>query len=286
MRILVLGSGGMAGHVISQYMIEQGHEVTTTASKTRFNENTVIVNALDSKTLSDFLGANNFNVIINCIGILVKESEDRKDLASFLNGYLPHYLENLYKDSATKIIHLSTDCVFSGENPPYNEDSEYDGQTFYDRSKALGEINNDKDLTFRMSIIGPDITESGTGLFNWFMAQAGETLGFTNAIWTGVTTITLAKAIDSAIKQNLTGIYHLVPNANMSKYDLLNVFKDVFGKNITINADDRKAPNKTLINNRSDFDFTVPGYEEMVKEMYTWVKEHGALYKHYKVEES
>src|SRR5699024_1115052 len=107
----------------------------------------------------------------------------------------------------TKIIHMSTDCVFSGKIGNYKEDSLRDGETFYDRSKALGELDNQKDLTFRNSIIGPDINENGIGLFNWFMKQEGSINGYSKAIWTGVTTLTLAKAMDSALKEDLVGIY-------------------------------------------------------------------------------
>ena len=101
---------------------------------------------------------------------------------------------------------MSTDCVFSGKTGGYDESSLRDGETFYDRSKALGELENQKDLTFRNSIIGPDLNEEGIGLFNWFMKQTGEINGYTKAMWTGVTTLTLAKAMESAVQQGLTGL--------------------------------------------------------------------------------
>ena len=94
---------------------------------------------------------------------------------------------------------MSTDCVFSGKTGWYSETSSRDGETFYDRSKALGELENNKDLTFRNSIIGPDLNKNGIGLFNWFMKQEGQIYGFTKAIWTGVTTLTLAKAMERCV---------------------------------------------------------------------------------------
>lgn len=282
LKALVLGAGGMAGHVIATHLIGRGYSVKTVSAHNKLNEDTILLDVTDGDALTSYLNENSFDVIINCIGMLVKPSEERKDLAVYLNAYLPHQLEQHYKDTATKVIHLSTDCVFSGRNAPYAETSWPDGDLFYDRSKALGEINNGKDLTFRMSIIGPDSQVSGVGLFNWFYAQTGEITGYTKAIWNGVTTIELAKAIDSAIQQNLTGLYHLVPDGNISKYDLLRLFKDVFKReDISIVPAEGTSLDKTLVNTRTDFQHQVPQYPEMISEMSQWVSNHKELYKHY-----
>jgi dTDP-4-dehydrorhamnose reductase len=282
-RVLVLGAAGMAGHVVSLYLRENGFEVDTLSAHNKLDNNTTLLDVTDTKKLEAYLSKHTYDVVVNCIGLLIKQSEERKDLAVALNAYLPHYLENYYKDKKTKIIHLSTDCVFSGKNPPYKEDSWFDGELFYDRSKALGEIVNEKDLTFRMSIIGPDMQESGVGLFNWFYAQSGEIFGFTKAVWNGITTIELAKAIKAAIEQNLTGLYQLVPSGNITKYDLLQLFKKEFGRSdITIQPKDELALDKTLVNTRKDFDFEVAGYPDMIKAMNQWIKNHNNLYRHYK----
>lgn len=282
MRVLVLGAGGMAGHVIATHLKESGLLVDTVSAKNMLDNTTTLIDATDQRLLDDYLSKNKYDIIVNAIGILVKQSENRKDLSTYLNSYLPHHLEFLFKNTDTKIIHLSTDCVFSGKNAPYNEDSAYDGELFYDRTKALGEIINNKDLTFRMSIIGPDTQESGIGLFNWFYAQTGEILGFTNAIWNGITTIELAKAIKSAIDQNITGLYHLVPDENISKYNLIELFKNIFSRtDISIKPDDRLSLDKTLVNNRTDFNYIVPGYTQMIEEMKQWIDTHNELYTHY-----
>lgn len=283
MKILVLGASGMAGHVIGTYLREKGHEVVPMAGHRKVLDGTVVLDLMDKAAFSAFLEENTFDIVVNAVGMLIQQSEDRKDMASYLNGYLPHQLEYAFHDTATKIIHLSTDCVFSGENGPYDEDSEYDGQTFYDRSKALGEIKNSKDLTFRMSIIGPDANPEGTGLFGWFYKQSGTIGGFTNAIWNGVTTIELAKAISDTIDQDLTGLYHLTPaEETISKYNLVSLFKTVFGRNdITVEPKETKPTNKVLINHRTDFDHTIPSYEQMVREMKTWIDDHKELYPHY-----
>ncbi|NDD84741.1 NAD-dependent epimerase/dehydratase family protein, partial [bacterium] len=217
MKVLVLGAGGMAGHVVATHFREQDYDVETISSTKPVFGDTTLLDVTNQDAFSEYLEGRDYSAIVNCIGILVKQSEEQKDLSTYLNSYLPHMLEARYRNTATKIIHLSTDCVFSGKNAPYTEDAPYDGELFYDRTKALGEIKNDKDLTLRMSIIGPDLSPSGTGLFNWFMSQSGNINGYSKSIWNGITTIELAKAIEEAIAQDVTGLYHLVPSGNISK---------------------------------------------------------------------
>jgi dTDP-4-dehydrorhamnose reductase len=272
----------MAGHVIALYLREHGYSVDTLSATTPLDEKTQLIDVQDQASLLKALDAKQYDAVINCIGLLVKKSEARKDLAAYLNGFLPHFLEHHFKNAKTRVVHLSTDCVFSGKKPPYREDSEYDGEMFYDRSKALGEIINDKDLTLRQSIIGPDMKPTGTGLLNWFMQQHGEISGYTKSIWNGVTTIELAKGVDATLKQGLTGLYHFVPDTNISKYDLLLLLKDVFARDdIKISATEGIAHDKTLINTRKDFDYAVPTYREMLEEMKEWIETHKSLYSHY-----
>lgn len=283
MKVLVLGAGGMAGHVIATYLSERGHTVSTVSASNKLNNSTTLLDATNTTALREYLTNNTFDIVVNCIGILIQQSESRKDLAAYLNSYLPHFLEYFYQDSPTRVIHLSTDCVFSGKHAPYREDSPYDGEIYYDRSKALGEIINDKDLTFRMSIIGPDMQQKGIGLFNWFYTQTGEINGYQKALWNGITTIELAKGIDAAIGQKLTGLYHLVPDTNISKYDLLRLFVKVFGRSdITVKPETLTVSDKTLINTRTDFMHTVPSYEVMLTEMKEWIKNHQDAYGHYR----
>ncbi|GAA5227781.1 SDR family oxidoreductase [Paeniglutamicibacter antarcticus] len=281
--ILVIGAGGMAGHVISTYLKESGSfDVSTLSGHHRVSAETTLLDVTDNTKFTEYLDKGSFDVIINCIGSLVQASEDRKDRAVYLNAYLPHMLEQRYAETFTKIIHLSTDCVFSGENPPYREESVPDGALFYDRSKYLGELVNNKDLTFRMSIIGPDSQSNGLGLFNWFFAQHDRISGYIGAMWNGVTTITLAHAIHEAIEQDLTGLYHLVPKGNISKYELLKLFQRVFRRDdITVTPKDVASADKTLLSTRGDFDFTIPSYPEQIEEMRSWVEDHSAIYPHY-----
>lgn len=280
-KILILGSTGMAGHTITLYFLEQGYDVTA-FSNTPFSYcKNIIGDAFDEELVKKMVVDGNYAVIINCIGLLNKTCDLYPEKAVYLNSYLPHYIVSLTKNMKTKYIHMSTDCVFSGKTGPYYENSFKDGETFYDKTKALGEVNDDKNLTFRNSIVGPDMNENGIGLFNWFMKQSGTINGFGSVMWTGVTTLTLAKAMEKAIEEDITGIYNLVNDKSISKYDLLNEFKNAFNKEINIVRTDDLKVAKTLINTRKDFSFIVPSYHQMILEMAEWVFNHKELYSHY-----
>ena len=282
-RVLILGSIGMAGHTITLYFKERGYDVTAYSMFPFPYCKNIIGNAFETETFKSMLLDGEYDAIINCIGILNQTAEDNHSKALYLNSYLPHLIADTIKDKKTKLIHMSTDCVFAGNTGPYYEKSLRDGTTFYDRSKALGEVEDNKNLTFRNSIIGPDMNENGIGLFNWFMRQNGTIKGFTGALWTGVTTFTLAKAMEKAIDEDLCGLYNLVNNVSISKYDLLVLFNKYFRNNsLIIQKNDDLKLNKSLRSTRTDFSFVVPSYEQMVKEMKEWVDAHPNLYPHYK----
>lgn len=282
MKILVLGATGMAGHTIALYFKERGNNVIA-FSRTPFPYcDNIIGDIFDTEKIKSLLLDEDFDVVINCIGILNQDAENNPSKAVYLNSYLPHLIADTLKEKNTKFIHMSTDCVFAGNSGPYFENSFCDGKTFYDRTKALGEINDKKNITFRNSIIGPDRNQNGIGLFNWFMKQKDSINGYSYAIWTGVTTITLAKAMEKAIEQDLCGLYNLVNNKSISKYDLLNLFKENFAdEKLIINKEENFKLDKSLRNTRKDFLFEVPSYEQMIAEMKVWVNEHSALYEHY-----
>ena len=282
MKILVFGASGMAGHILALYFKEQGYDVTGFTRRPISYCKNIIGDATNLSDVKVALESDDYDVVINAIGILNQFAEDNKSLAVLLNGFLPHYIADTLKDKKTRLIHMSTDCVFAGNTGPYYEDSFPDGKIFYDRSKAIGEINDNKNLTFRNSIVGPDINENGIGLFNWFMKQDGEIGGYTGAIWTGVTTLTLAKAMEVAIMEELTGLYNLVNNHSINKFDLLNLFNKYFRNNeIVINPNDKLQLDKSLRHKRTDFSYEVPSYEQQIKEMADWVNAHKDLYPHY-----
>ena len=284
MRFLILGCNGMAGHTISIYLKEQGHYVLGFDRKKSKYIDSVAGDATNSEYLKNIVLGGNFDTVINCIGVLTQAAEDNKALATYLNSYLPHYLAEITKDTNIQIIHMSTDCVFSGKRGQYTERDFKDGETFYDRSKALGELDDDKNLTLRNSIIGPDINPNGIGLLNWFMKQTGTINGFTKAIWTGQTTLQLAKTMEYAAKTRATGLVNSVPCQSISKYDLLLLFNKYFKNNeLKINPVEGVNANKSLKRTNFDMDFVIPDYETMIKELAEWLIKHKDMYPHYNV---
>lgn len=282
MKVLVLGSIGMAGHIITLYFKERGHDVTAYSMKPFTYTPNIIGNAFETEKFKKMLLDGNYDLVINCIGLLNRVADNNPAMAVYLNSYLPHLIADVLNDMPTKLIHMSTDCVFAGNTGPYLEGALRDGKTFYDRSKALGEVEDSKNLTFRNSIIGPDMNIEGIGLFNWFMKQSGSVNGYTRAMWTGVTTLTLAKAMEQAARENLTGLYNLVNNTNISKYDLLVLFNKYFrNEALTIHPTGDFNLDKTLRCGREDFSFVVPSYEQQIIEMKQWVDTHKELYPHY-----
>ncbi|KUO68055.1 MAG: NAD(P)-dependent oxidoreductase [Lutibacter sp. BRH_c52] len=273
----------MAGHVIFKSLPLLGdYEVYGIARNVTASSNIFNLDVANIEELSKIIDLK-FDVIINCIGILNKDAEDNPHKAIWFNSYFPHFLEAITKNTLTKVISISTDCVFSGKKGGYIENDFKDGEGFYAQSKALGEILNNKDLTIRTSIIGPELNEDGIGLFHWFMQQKGTINGFTNAIWAGVTTLELAKAISWAIENNISGLYHITNNKSINKNDLLNLFKKYTNKNLLIIATEGKKVNKSFIDTRQEINFRIPDYDSMVKEMIELIKNNGKLYSHYKL---
>lgn len=285
MKFLILGSNGMAGHIISLYMKEKGHSVTGFARNNSSLVPTIVGDAGNTEMLRGIISSGNYDAVINAIGLLNQFAERNHSAASFLNGYLPHYLAEITEGTHTQIIHMSTDCVFSGKDGHYTEASLPDGATFYDRSKAMGELNDSKNITLRNSIVGPDIKPSGIGLLNWFMQQPGPSVnGFTGAIWTGQTTLQLAKTMEAAAKERAYGLVNAVPAETITKYELLELFnKYLRGGELTINPIDGVNADKSLIRTNYEFDYNIPGYEEMVSDLAEWMKKHSSLYPHYNI---
>ena len=285
MRFLVLGCNGMTGHIISLYLKEQGHDVVGFARSKSALVPTIIGDASNTELIRGAISAGNYDTVINAIGLLNQFAEKNQAAAANLNGYLPHFLADVTADTKTQIIHMSTDCVFSGKTGGYTESSIPDGTTFYDRSKALGELIDNKNLTLRNSIVGPDIKATGIGLLNWFMQQPGPTInGYTGAIWTGQTTLQLAKTIEAAAAERAYGLVNAVPETSITKYELLKLFnKYLRGGELTINPVDGVTADKSLVRTNFDFNYLIPDYETMIAEMADWMKAHHTLYPHYNI---
>jgi len=284
-KILIIGSKGMAGHVMQRYFTAiDTFEVYAVARNISENDTSFNVDVSDTEQLQALIKIHEFDVVVNCIGILNKDAEDHPSKAVWFNSYFPHFLEEITKNTQTKVIHISTDCVFSGKKGNYTEDDVKDGIGFYAQSKALGEIDNPKDVTIRTSIIGPEINPNGIGLLHWFLSQPldAKLNGYSNAYWTGLTTLELAKVVHEIINQNISGIIQVVPNEKINKYELLQLFNSVFRNNqLEIVDYDAYKVDKSLLFTSQDFDYHVPTYEQMLIDLKAWILSQNTLYKHY-----
>ena len=284
-KILVLGSTGLIGHQVFNYLQSKGkYELYNFAYRTKLQESTIILDARDE--LNFLNGINDLapDFIINCLGILINGSNQNPENAIFLNAYMPHRLARLADNINAKLIHISTDCVFSGDKKtPYIETDYKDGSGIYSKTKALGEIENINHLTLRTSVVGPELKNDGEELFHWFMAQSADISGYTKSIWSGVTTIELARAVEWSIRENITGLYHITNNSSINKYDLLKLFQEYTGKDINISAIDGNETDKSFIDTRQILDYEIPSYEEMIAEMVELIANQRTTYSQYRV---
>ena len=275
MRILILGKTGMLGHVVYETMKEKGYEVFGTSSK---NGDLIYDAYTNMESIEKIIEEIKPDAVVNCIGILNQVAEENKVLAVKLNSLLPHYIDELSSKYGFKFVHVSTDCVYEGINGKHDENSLPDATSFYGRSKALGEVKNDRSVTLRTSIVGPDNYPKGIGFFQWFINQKETCGGYTKVIWTGVTTIELAKVICKAIEKDVSGLNHVVNNDFIPKKELLELFKKHFNKDIKIEENANVESQKTLVRTEYSYDFGVPSYDEMIEEMKRWVLSHKELY--------
>ena len=281
-KVVVLGCAGMASHIMTEYLRSTNEFDVIGVARKPCAGATELLDVLDFPALEKALVSIQPDVLINCIGVLVNKSANDIGTAIQINSYLPHFLARLGKIINFKLIHISTDCVFSGKQGGYSEDAFRDGDDNYARTKALGEVINDRDLTIRTSIIGPELKRNGTGLLDWFLKQQTEIQGYSQAYWSGVTTLELAKATHAFIKRNISGLYHLCYRGKISKYNLLKLFSRVWNKPVTITPSDGYVVDKSLICNRRDFDYSVPDYESMLLALRAWMEAHPGNYPHYK----
>jgi len=278
-KILVIGVKGMAGHVIFKSLSKLGnYEVYGVARNIDSTDRVFNLDVSNTKELEKIIDMQ-FDVIINCIGILNKDAENNPHKAIWFNSYFPHLLESLTKNTNTKVISISTDCVFSGKKGNYTESDLTDGEGFYAMSKAMGEIVNEKDLTLRTSIIGPELNKEGIGLFHWFMTQKEGMSGYSQAFWSGITTIELAKVIHQTILQDIKGLIIVAGKPKIDKFSLLKLFNTIFRNDaLTITENANYKVDKSMYSLRSDFDYQVPSYEDMILEIRDWVDENDYNY--------
>ncbi|MGG0750294.1 SDR family oxidoreductase [Priestia megaterium] len=273
MKILILGGKGMAGHVITRYFQQKPEYHVFYTSRDPKDKDGIYVDITNLTKLEEVIESIKPDITINCIGILNEHATNNNKLAFQVNSLLPHQLVKLTERCQGKLIHISTDCVFSGNKGDYTESDIPDGTSVYAQSKQLGEIISDNHLTIRTSIIGPELKEDGIGLFLWFMQQNGVIKGYEKVWWNGVTTLELAKAIEVMIKRNVTGLYHLGSEEKISKFKLLKLIQEVFEKdNVKIIPDSNIVLDRTIKSIRTDFQYMIPSYKKMLLELKDWIQ--------------
>ena len=283
-KVLILGSAGLIGHQVYNYLKDSNnYELHNISYRNKIQDDTILLDVRDEKKIIDKITSISPQYIINCIGILISGSNEDPENAIFLNSYLPHRLARLADKIDAKLIHISTDCVFSGDKRnPYVETDEKDGRGVYAKTKGLGEVVNEKHLTLRTSVVGPELKNDGEELFHWFMNQSGEIPGYTKAVWSGVTTTELAKAVKWSIDNNITGLYHVTNNSSISKYDLLQLFQKYTKKDISIKPFDGKKVDKSFIDTRLLIDYKIPSYDQMISDMVSLITNNRLQYSQYK----
>lgn len=273
----------MAGHVVYTYLNEKNkYQLLGTTNSNDFEGNTAKLDIFNQENLLGLIENFNPDIVVNCIGMLINGANQFPDKTIYANSFFPHLLRRLSFEKSFKLIHISTDCVFSGKNGKYTEKSFKDATDIYGLSKSLGEINDASNLTIRTSIIGPEIKQKGEGLFHWFMNQRGPIYGYKSNIWSGVTTLELAQFIDWVIENPLTGLCHLTNNDSISKFDLLHLFNAIYSKQLIISDEKDYASNKSFVNTNSAIGYSVASYKKMLEDQKEFMDAHQNFYTHYK----
>jgi len=265
MKIVVLGGEGMLGHKMFQVLQTRYPDTTCTVARpltdifyqqiNLFQQGHVIdkVDALDFTRLHEILDAERPSHIVNCIGVIKQRETSKAEVPTItLNSLLPHRLVEWAGEWGGRVIHFSTDCVFSGKEGGYTESSPSDAEDLYGKSKFLGEVSTKNNaLTLRTSIIGRELGNFRS-LLEWFLSQNGKMVrGFKRVIYSGVTTNYIADLVCRIISEHpgLFGLYQ-VTSTSISKYELLRLIRDAFHLNIEIVPDEIEVSDRSMIGDK------------------------------------
>ncbi len=283
MKILVLGGEGMLGHKMFQTLSSRYPDTACTVARPLgepffqrvdlFRKCRVIdkVDAMDLSALKQRVGRLSPQFIVNCIGIVKQREEAKAAIPGItLNSLLPHKLAEFAAGWGGRVIHFSTDCVFSGKRGHYTEVDPSDAEDLYGKSKYLGEVSTENALTLRTSIIGRELAQFKS-LLEWFLSQKGKTVrGFKRVIYSGVTTNFLAQLVGNLIAEypNLSGLYQVTGPA-VSKYDLLCMLKEAFNLEVEIVPDELEISDRSMIGEKfiKATGYSFPSWTDMVAEL-------------------
>jgi dTDP-4-dehydrorhamnose reductase len=282
-KVLVIGASGMIGSTVFRVLSEQKDwEVFGSVrdkSVQRFFPPSIgarLVSEIDvenADSLAKVLDHTRPEVVINCAGLTKHKPEAEDPLSAIpINTLLPHRLAGLCKLAGARLIHVSTDCVFSGEKGGYTEDDFADARDVYGKSKVLGEVVYPHTVTLRTSTIGHEL-QSKYGLLDWFLSQEGRCKGYTRAVFSGLPTVVFAQVVrDHVIPHpELSGLYHVAAQP-INKFDLLKLIADVYGKNIDIVADNKLVIDRSLDASRfhAATGYIAPQWPELIKLMHSY----------------
>lgn len=279
--ILILGSAGLLGSTLLRYFSGQA-EIDVYGTARSIHSILKLPEAVQSRVeinvdvenpdhLLKVFSNVRPDVVVNCVGIVKQLSEADHPLTAIpINSLLPHRLVKLCAAVGARLIHLSTDCVFSGSRGCYLESDIADATDLYGRSKLMGEVDYPNAVTLRTSLIGHELNGSRS-LVSWFLSQQGSVKGFTKAIFSGLPTIEIARVIEQFVLPNpgLRGLYHLSADP-ISKHDLLVLVRDIYGKQIDIIPDDSLVIDRSLNSSRfrAATGFVPKTWPEMIHDMH------------------
>lgn len=267
MKIIIFGSNGMLGNYVKSYMKHKKYDVIE-LTRDDFD----LLN-IDYEKLDIFIKKLNIiknDIIINCVGIIPQSSAYRildKNMYYKINSIFPIILSSLCDKYELKMIHITTDCVFSGKIGNYDENSIHDETSDYGVSKSLGELC--KATIIRTSIIGEELNNKRS-LLEWVKSNYDKEInGYCNHYWNGVTCLELAKIIEKIIVENKfwLGIRHFFSPTKVSKYELVKMINDVYELNIKINKCETEIIDKTLKTNYSIYEYNIPELLMQIKEL-------------------
>lgn len=290
--VLVLGASGMLGNAVLQVFAQSPrYSVVGTvrsASAQRLLPASVrdqVMVGVDVENLDSLvrvLGQVRPQVVINCIGLVKQLAEAGDPLVALpINALLPHRLARLCELVQARLVHMSTDCVFSGVKGAYTEDDPSDASDLYGRSKLLGEVDYPHAVTLRTSIIGHELN-SAHGLVGWFLAQRGSVKGYRRAVFSGLPTAVLARVIRDHVLPypELHGVHH-VSAAPINKYELLSLVAKVYGSSTDIIPDDTVRIDRSLDSTsfRAKTGFIADAWPELIRRMHAFQLNagHGAV---------
>lgn len=278
----------MIGHKIAQ-LLEQENNLFGTTRKTigpkklGLKTSNLIKKDFDKNQSLGFLDNLNPDIIINCVGITTRRiNNDNISNLEFINSRLPHYLNEWTEKNDKRLIHFSTDCVYSGKSGMYTESDNPDAIDLYGKSKAIGEINNTKALTIRTSLIGREVYNH-TELFEWlYKNKSGKVYGYENVYYSGLTTIRMSKILEKIINYypDLQGVFN-ISSKPITKYSLLNLINRHFKLEIQVKKDLKIKSNKVLISKKITeiTDIEIPTWEDLIVEFKEDCVKYSEIYK-------